>query len=113
MTPVSLHPSLNGTTPATTKKAHRNKSASHPRSSQKHQGGRLSSRRKVAIAVGSVGVTLLILSVYHCTEALCVLTGSPVYLAGLLAVGIDAGLVVSELAAILGEDDTKVSRWAN
>ncbi len=54
--------------------------------------------RRVAVGVGAVGVGVLSLSVYHCTEAICLLTGSHWALAGLLAVGIDAGMVASEAA---------------
>jgi hypothetical protein len=43
----------------------------------------------------------LSLSIYHCAHALAYLTGSGVSLATLLAVGIDYGLVASEVNAIL------------
>src|SRR5262245_47476264 len=70
-------------------------------------------RRSLAAGVGGVGVVLLALSVWHCTEALVVLTGSPAFLAVLLAVGIDMGLVASELAAIVRHDDRRARCWAN
>jgi hypothetical protein len=54
--------------------------------------------RGLAAGVGCVGV--LGLSVVHCTESIELLTGSHWALAGLLAVGIDAGMVASELAVI-------------
>src|SRR4051812_21624851 len=79
--------------PATLKKARKNKPV-------------LSSRRRMAIGVGSVGVAVLLLSVYHCTEAISLLTGSPILLAALLAVGIDCGMVVTEMAAIIAAHDT-------
>jgi hypothetical protein len=56
--------------------------------------------RGLAVGVGSVGVGVLGLSVVHCTESIELLTGSHWALAGLLAVGIDAGMVASELAEV-------------
>src|SRR5262245_47470520 len=70
-------------------------------------------RRTIAAGVGGVGVVLLALSVYHCAEALMVLTGSPIMLAAMLAIGIDLGLVASELAAIIGSNDRRARCWAN
>jgi hypothetical protein len=49
---------------------------------------------------GAVGVGVLGLSVAHVTESVALLTGSPRLLSGLLAVGIDAGMVASELAEL-------------
>lgn len=64
---------------------------------------------------GSVCIAVLGLSVAHCTESITLLTGSYWFLAALLAVGIDAGMVASELAELLshgckGAEDVK--RWA-
>lgn len=70
----------------------------------------LPARRKMAVITGSVGVCVLLLSVVHCTEALMAFTGSPVYLAVLLAIGIDAGMVACEMAAIVAGPHAK--RWA-
>jgi hypothetical protein len=56
--------------------------------------------RRLACAVGAVGVGVLGLSVAHCTESIGLLTGSHWALSGLLAIGIDAGMVVSELAEL-------------
>jgi hypothetical protein len=56
--------------------------------------------RRLAGAVGAVGVGFLGLSVAHCTESIGLLTGSHWALSGLLAVGIDAGMVASELAEL-------------
>jgi hypothetical protein len=109
METATLNGSVNGT-PA--RKARRFNPPAPARGTRKH-ARRLPACRKVAIGVGAVGVTLLVLSVWHCTEALVVLTGAPAALAGLMAVGIDAGLVVSELAAIIGEADDRTRRWAN
>jgi FtsH-binding integral membrane protein len=60
-----------------------------------------SRQRRLAYAAGGVGVGMLLLSVLHVSEAIALLTGQHMVLAGLLAVGIDCGLVVSELAAIM------------
>lgn len=75
----------------------------------------LSPRRRMAVSVGCVGVAVLLLSVYHCTEAISLLTGSPILLAALLAVGIDCGMVVTEMAAIIAAHDPVPTcrRWAN
>ena len=58
--------------------------------------------------------SVLSLSVAHCTESVGLLTGSHWALSGLLAVGIDAGMVVSELAELafdsLLEDDVVLVR---
>jgi hypothetical protein len=56
--------------------------------------------RRLACAVGAVRVGVLGLSVTHCTESIGLLTGSHWALSGLLAVGIDAGMVASELAEL-------------
>ncbi len=66
-------------------------------------------RQRIAIAVGSVGCFVLLLSVWHCTEALTTLTGSPVALAALLAIGIDCGMVACEMATIIGTGEAK--KW--
>jgi hypothetical protein len=57
-------------------------------------------QRGVAWFAGGSGVSLLVLSVWHCSEAIALLTGSPVALALPLAVAIDAGLVSCEVALI-------------
>lgn len=69
-------------------------------------------RRKIAYGIGGVGVGVLALSVVHCTEAIDALTGSPWYLGGPLAVGIDAGMVLAELAELISGDDKALRRWA-
>lgn len=56
--------------------------------------------RRLACGVGAIGTGLLGLSVVHCTESISLLTGSHWALAGLMAVGIDCGLVASELAEL-------------
>lgn len=57
-------------------------------------------QRPVAWFAGGSGVSLLLLSVWHCSQAIALLTGSPVGLALPLAVAIDAGLVACEIALI-------------
>lgn len=57
-------------------------------------------QRPVAWFAGGSGVSLLVLSVWHCSQAIALLTGSPVGLALPLAVAIDAGLVACEIALI-------------
>jgi hypothetical protein len=62
-------------------------------------------QRRIAYAAGGVGVGMLLLSVIHVSDAITLLTGQHLVLAGLLAVGIDCGLVVSELAAIMVSEE--------
>jgi hypothetical protein len=71
--------------------------------------------RHLAYAVGGVGVGVLSLSVAHCTESIGLLTGSHWALSGMLAVGIDAGMVVSELAELASHGtraERRVRPWA-
>jgi hypothetical protein len=68
--------------------------------------------RRAALSLGGVGCFLLVLSLWHCTTALSLLTGSPWPLALCMAIGIDAGMVASEVAAIVGRD-SRAKRWAN
>ena len=71
--------------------------------------------RRLAYGIGSVGVGVLSLSVAHCTESIVLLTGSHWLLAGLLAIGIDAGMVLAELAelAVVGSNaEQAVKPWA-
>jgi hypothetical protein len=71
--------------------------------------------RRLAGAVGAVGIGVLGLSVAHCTESIRLLTGSHWALSGLLAVGIDAGMVVSELAELASHGTRageRVRPWA-
>lgn len=72
----------------------------------------LSGRRKLALVVGAVGTGVLGLSVTHCTEAISLLTGSHWAMAGLLAVGIDAGMVAAECAERAGKGLVDVKHWA-
>jgi hypothetical protein len=71
--------------------------------------------RQLAYAVGGVGVGVLSLSVAHCTESIGLLTGSHWALSGMLAIGIDAGMVVSELAELASHGtraERRVRPWA-
>jgi hypothetical protein len=107
-------PALNGT--PTSAKAKRTTSKSSPATTKARKSKVvLSARRRMAVGVGSVGIAVLLLSVYHCTEAISLLTGSPILLAALLAVGIDCGMVVTEMAAIIAAHDKvpNCRRWAN
>jgi len=56
---------------------------------------------KLAYAVGGTGVCLLFLSVFHCSQSICLLTGSQWFLGLPLAIAIDCGLVTCEIAAIV------------
>jgi hypothetical protein len=57
--------------------------------------------RRLACVSGAVACCVLALSVLHVASALAALTGTHWLLAGLLAVGVDCGLVSSEATAIL------------
>lgn len=57
-------------------------------------------QRPVAWFAAVSGVALLLLSVWHCSQSIALLTGSPVALAMPMAVAIDCGLVACELAII-------------
>lgn len=57
-------------------------------------------RRQLAWAGGLACLSILLLSVQHCAVAISRLTGEHVLLAGLMALAIDAGLVVCELATL-------------
>jgi hypothetical protein len=61
--------------------------------------------RQLAYTAGGVGAGMLLLSVVHVSDAIHLLTGQSLALAVLLAIGIDCGLVVSEVSAIMANDD--------
>lgn len=87
------------------------KPAAKPRSGSRRS---LRAARRLALLVGGVGTGVLALSVHHCTESISLLTGSHWALSGLLAVGIDAGMVSSEVAGVaaLGtKAQATVSPW--
>jgi len=58
-----------------------------------------------AQVTGVVACVVLLLSVYHCSTSIMATTGSPIWLAVPLAIGIDAGLVCSKLAILLAEKE--------
>jgi hypothetical protein len=104
---------LNGTVPEGQSRTGkpRGKAQRKPRGSRKS----LRHAKRLAVAVGSVGVGVLGLSVVHCTESIGLLTGSHWLLSGLLAVGIDAGMVASELAELASHGSKageQVRPWA-
>src|ERR1700734_1345384 len=71
----------------------------------------LTGTQRVSLCVGGLGCFVLLLSVWHCTEALQILTGSPFALAVLLAIGVDLGMVACEVGSIIGQGKAKL--WAN
>jgi hypothetical protein len=76
------------------------------------QGKKFTTHQRLAMAVGGVACFLLCLSVYDCTAALNRLTGMPCMLAALMAVGIDLGMVVCEMAAVVSGRRTRARDWA-
>ena len=108
---IGLTDSPNGThrlRPRVAEKPKKTDSKKPRRASKKGIGA----RKRVALVLGSVAAGLVFLSVYHLTCAISTLTGSPLVLAVLLAVGIDLGLVASEVAEMIAEDDVTVRRWS-
>jgi hypothetical protein len=57
-------------------------------------------QKPIARFAGSSGAAPLLLSVWHCSQSIAILTGSPVALAQPMAVAIDCGLVACEVALI-------------
>ena len=87
--------------------AHVNGTAKRPARKAKGDGKPRSARRnamraakRLAAVCGSVATGVLALSVVHCTQAIASLTGSHWLLSALLAIGIDAGMVASEVAEV-------------
>src|SRR4051812_18131512 len=68
-------------------------------------------QQRLALLVGGVGAFVLLLSVWECCTALHTLTGMPYVLAGLLAVGIDLGMCVCEMAAVVSAKGTDAHLW--
>lgn len=71
--------------------------------------------RRLALVAGGIATGVLALSVTHCTTAISDLTGSPWVLAALLAIGIDAGMVVSEVCEVTSHGtsaESSVRPWA-
>ena len=86
---------VNGTAKRPARKA---KAEGRPRRTSQRNAMRAAKR--LAAVCGSVATGVLALSVVHCTQAIADMTGSHWLLAALLAVGIDAGMVASELAEL-------------
>ncbi len=104
---IDLPHSANGT-----RKPHR---LAEPPKRTKQRKARLklaSPVRVSALFLAAVGVALLGLSLTHCTEAISLLTGSHWFLSGLLALGIDAGMVGAEWAA-LNTTNKDTEKWAH
>ena len=57
--------------------------------------------KSVAYAAAVAGIGLLLLSVAHCSLSISLLTGANTVLAAPMAIAIDAGLVVCELAVLI------------
>lgn len=109
---IGLTDSPNGThrlRPRVSQKPKKTDSKKPPRRTSKKWIG---AQKRVALLLGSVAAGLVFLSVYHLTCGIMTLTGSPLVLAVLLAVGIDLGLVASEVAEMIAEDDVTVRRWS-
>jgi hypothetical protein len=71
--------------------------------------------RWTAAAIGAIGAGTLSLSVVHVTTSIAQLTGSSPLLSALLALGIDAGLVATEIAGLVchGSDrQARIIPWA-
>ncbi len=63
----------------------------------------LSARKRVAVAIGAVASVVLLLSVFHCAEAINLLTGMHPILAAALAIGIDCGMVGAEVTTVVSQ----------
>lgn len=57
--------------------------------------------KRFAYVVGGIAIVLLLLSVFHCTESITVLTGSHWLLASAWAIGIDCGLIACEIVSVV------------
>ena len=93
----------------TTAKTSGKAKAKQPKRTTKKKG--LAAKQRVAILLGMVAAGLVFLSVYHLTCGIATLTSSPLVLAVLLAIGIDLGLVASEVAEMIA-DDKAVRGWS-
>jgi hypothetical protein len=103
--------SLNGQARPTTGAAKQKGKAKTTKPKSKRTTKGSGARRKTAVVLASVAAGLVFLSVYHLTCAVSTLTGSPLLLAVLLAVGIDLGLVASEVAEMVAAEAT-VQKWS-
>jgi hypothetical protein len=68
-------------------------------------GDKFTAHKGFALLTGVTGSGVLLLSVWHCSESIALLTGSPLLLALPMAVACDIGLVCCEVALLL--DTTK------
>jgi hypothetical protein len=100
-----VNPSANGA-------ARKPKAERKPRASSRRT---MRAAKRLAAVCGSVATGVLLLSVVHCTTAIAALTDSHWLLAALLAVGIDAGMVASEVAEVASHGtsaEATVRPWA-
>ncbi len=107
VSPFPRSESLNGTGRKPGRKA-----ANKPRSSTRRT---MRAAKRLAAICGTIATSVLALSVVHCTQAISGLTGSHWILAALLAIGIDAGMVASEVAEVAAHGtnaEQTVGRWA-
>ena len=70
----------------------------------KVSGDKFKCHRNFAVFTGATGTGVLLLSVWHCSESISLLTGSPILLAIPLAIACDIGLVCCEVALLLDVD---------
>lgn len=70
----------------------------------------LTGHQRLALAVGGVAMFVLALSVWEVTVALNTLTGMPLVIAALMAIGIDCGMVVCEMA-VIAAPETDAGKW--
>jgi hypothetical protein len=70
----------------------------------------LTGQQRLALVVGGVAMFVLALSVWEVTAALNTLTGMPIVIAALMAVGIDCGMVVCEMAVVVSPE-TDAGKW--
>jgi len=64
-------------------------------------GDKFTLHKGFALLTGATGSGVLLLSVWHCSESIALLTGSPLLLALPMAVACDIGLVCCEVALLL------------
>jgi hypothetical protein len=60
-------------------------------------------QRPMAKVIGTIGTAVLLLSVFHGYQSICLLTGSHWLLSAALAVGIDLGMVGCEVVATVNQ----------
>jgi hypothetical protein len=100
-------PGVNGTARRSGRKAE-----GKPRSSSRRS---MRAAKRLAAVCGCVATGVLALSVVHCTQTIVGLTGSHWLLSALLAIGIDAGMVASEVGEVASHGtsaERTVGRWA-